>query len=411
MERIRAVLAILNNYIVIVAFFVCGMALLGAEYIHWGSLSLFALVPFVFYFIRYKYNKFLIFLCMHVVASGAWCAYIRVFQHSLTEIFLYLAVLIYYIIFSFYLKGKTDDGIELTIHPGILIGVLIIGFWGINKIGNTKFNSIMLILLVVQVGFYFAHHYIDNYISFVKVNQISVNRFHGKKLFRLGTTLSTGYIVFGVAILLLFTNFQIGNTIAEGFKKILLIILKFVFSFIKGEKVENEPMVEELINNNIVPMEIEEMAGEPGLLAQVFDILLEVLLCLIFVAAIIVAVVWIIRIIQGLFKSKRKSVIIEGEASIQDITEQLEKGDDGKKKNSIFYGLSINARIRKVYYKYVIGNKKQIEEKKQKPVASSTAREIISESAVYYEKARYSTEETTSAELKNMKKRLSKSHE
>lgn len=404
MEKIRVVLTILNNYIIIVAFFICAMALLGVDYMHWGSLCLFVVIPFAFYFVRCKLHKFWIFLCMHAMAAGVWYAYMRLVQHSFAEIVVYSIVLIYYIIFSFYLKGNTDDGIELAIHPGIMMGGLVVGFWGLNQTGNTAYNFTMLILLVVQIGFYFAQHYIDNYISFIKVNQISVKRFHGKKIFKLGIMLSSGYIILCAAILMLFTNPQIGKTLVFGFKKILFNILNFIFSLIKDEKVEIEPIVEEEIDNSIILPDMGEVAEEQGLLVQIFGILVEITFCLIFVAVIIAVVVWIVRLIQGLFKSKRKSVIIEGEASIQDITEQLEKEDDRRKKNSIFYGLSINARIRKVYYKYVMGNKKEIEESTHKQVSSSTAREVIRESAVYYEKARYSTEEVTTAELKSIKK-------
>ena len=348
---------------------------------------------------------------MHSLVAGVWYAYIKLVQHSFAEMVLYSVILIFYIVFSFYLKGNTDDGIELGIHPGVMMGGLVVGFWGLNQTGNTKYNFTMLILLVAQVGFYFALHYIDNYISFIKVNQISVKRFHGKKLFKLGTMLSSGYIIICAAILMLFTKPQIGNTLLMGLKKIIFNIIKFIFSLIKDKKVEYEPLSEEEADNSFILPDMGEVAEEQGLLVRILGILIEIMLYIMLVAVIIAAIVWIVRLLQGLFKSKRKSVIIEGEASIQDITEQLEKEDDRKNKNSIFYGLSINARIRKAYYKFVIGNKKQIEETTHQPVSSSTAREIIRESAVYYEKARYSTEETTSAELKNMKKSLSKSYE
>ena len=126
---------------------------------------------------------------------------------------------------------------------------------------------------------------------------------------------------------------------------------------------------------------------------------------MVFVSVIVVVIVWVVRIVQLLFKKDKVAVIVEGEASIQDITEQLEKGN-AKDKKSFFYGLSVNARIRKLYYKYVTGNRKQIEEEKHRSVSNSTAREIINDTAIYYEKARYSVEEATAMDLKNMKKTL-----
>ena len=128
MERVKAVLTIIDNYIVIAAFYVLALSLLGVKHISWVSLCLFAVIPFMFYIIRCKYRKFMMFSAMHLLTAMVWCIFMRLFLDGTAEIILYISVIIYYIIFSFYIKGKTDDGIEPIIHPGIMVGMLWVGF-------------------------------------------------------------------------------------------------------------------------------------------------------------------------------------------------------------------------------------------------------------------------------------------
>lgn len=119
-------------------------------------------------------------------------------------------------------------------------------------------------------------------------------------------------------------------------------------------------------------------------------------------------------------------MVIEGEASIQDITEQLEKEESRQKQQSIFYAWSINSRIRKTYAKFMLGHQKQVEEALKSSLSCTTAREHagafgkeakdpdsiekneMADVAQTYEKARYSGEECIAAELRSMKKGLSK---
>lgn len=429
LPRVAAVLVTMNNYFVAVAFCVILCGSLGAQRIQVGSLGLFVCVPFIFYFLRCVCKKILMFIGGHLLTAILWGVILTLGKNAAVEWIVYSVILLIYIGVSFYLKSKTEDGAETPIHPAIMVVLLLAGFWILDYVDNQQFQPFLLVLIVAFLGIYFAHYYLENYIAFVKVNKISAGKFQGKKLFRSGGALVGGYLFFSVVLLLFFTNPAMGNALGVGIKKIFLWLLKLFLSLFRGGSSEEQPIVEEAVEENMMPMDEEWGNSEPGLLAQIVDKILEVFFFLIFAVAIIAAVRWIVQKLQEMLRGHEKVIVIEGESSIQDITEQLDRDENRQKKQSIFYGLSINARIRKTYAKFMQGHKKRVEEALKQSISCSTARETISvfekrttendsfemnkmmDIKEIYEKARYSQEECTASEFRSMKKGLSKVRE
>ena len=275
----------------------------------------------------------------------------------------------------------------------------------------------MLLLLIVFLVLYFAHYYLENYLSFISVNKISDKNFQKRKLLNSGMVFVGGYLGVLLILLLFFMNPVLGKSLASGMKTILLWILRMILLLFKQDESVPEPIVEENVAENPILPDEEAIMTEPGLLARILDQILEILLYVLFVAAFVAVIVWIVRKLRQIFGSSRADTIVESEASIQDITERIEREDRSRKYPAVFYGLSVNARIRKLFAKFMAGNKKRIETETKKPLSVVTAGEAMqalkadNQTAQIYEKARYSKEDSSIEEMRALKKQLSKVRE
>lgn len=405
MEKTKAVLAVLNNYIVICSFYILAMSILGNTDISVMGLCLFVIIPFAFYGIRLKVHRFLAFTAVHIAVAALWYGFIGLAGYTLLEKILHLAMIVYYILVSYSVKVKTEDKIEGVISPAAIIVMPLVGFALIKRYGTGELKPVIFILLIIYFAFYMANQYVDNYRTFVKVNKISVGRFQSKKLLKLGSLLIIGYIMLVAVVLTFFMNEEIGNTLAEGLKNGLFVILRLLLSLIRDKGEVTEVVEEEVVSEATEPMMmLPELQSEGGFIAAI----LEKLIPLVFVVVMVYAVVLIIKKIRELFRDKDRNVVVESESGVSEITEQLEREASHTWERYLNFGISINARIRKTYYKHVMANKKSIEQEKHLDISSSTARELVEETATCYEKARYSGEDCTAAEYKELKKNLSK---
>lgn len=407
-----AVLAIMANYMATVSLFLILCGSLGAVQVRKLPLCLFVAVPVVFYLLRCKCKKILPFLGMHLLMVAIWGLILYIGKNPVVEWFAYLLLLVVYIILSFVLKSRKRDVTEEPIHPAVFAGGLVVGFGILDYAECAGVKPTLLVLLVVFLGMYFAHYYLTNYISFVSVNKISDRNFQRRKLLRTGGMFVVGYLIFLVVMLLFVMNPALGKGVSALLKTVLLWILKLILLLFRGNTGEEPVTVDETVVNNQMPME-EFAAAEPGLLAQIVDAILEIFLYVLFVVTIIFVIRLIVRKLRTMFGITHPGVSLEGEAGDFDITERLEK-EETVYKTSFLYGMTVNARIRKAYAKFMRTHQKRIEDAKKLPLACVTAKESgevfenMEKPVALYEKARYSGEECQANELRALKKALSK---
>lgn len=405
MEKAKAVLSVLNNYIVICSFYILAMSILGNADVNVMGLCLFVVIPFLFYGIRLKVHKFLAFTVVHIAVAALWYGFIELAGYTLLEKILHLTMIVYYIMISYSIKVKTEDKIEDVISPATIIVVSLVGFALINRYGTGELKPVNFVLLIIYFAFYMTNQYVDNYRTFVKVNKISVGRFQSKKLLKMGSLLVIGYIMLVAVVLSFFMNEELGSALAEGLKNGTFAVLRFLLSLIRNKGEVTEVIEEEAVVESTEPMMLlPELQSGGGFIARI----LEKLIPLVFVAVMVYAIVWIIKKIRELFRDKDRNIVVESEAGVSEITEQLEHEDSRILERYFNFGISINARIRKAYYRHVMANRKSIEQKKCLNISSVTARELMAENASCYEKARYSDEECNATEYKELKKNLSK---
>ena len=405
MEKTKAVLSVLNNYIVICSFYILAMSILDNTDVSVMGLCLFVLIPFAFYGIRLKVHRFLAFTAAHIAVAALWYGIIEVAGYTLLEKVLHLAMIVYYILISYAVKVRTEDKIEDVISPFAVIAVPLVGFALIKRYGTGELKPVIFILIIMYFAFYMANQYVDNYRTFVKVNKISVGRFQSKKLLKLGSMLIIGYIMLVAVVLTFFMNEELGNALALGLKNGLVVILRFLLSLIKNKGEVTAVVEEEAVAESTEPMMmLPELQSKEGFIVGI----LEKLIPVVFVVVVIYAVVLIVKKIRELFRDKDRNVVVESESGVSEITEQLAREDSRGWERYLNFGMSVNARIRKAYYRHVMSNKKNIEQEKHLNISSSTARELVDETASCYEKARYSGEDCTPAEYKELKNNLSK---
>ena len=409
---IGEILALAANYIAAVSIFLILCGSFSTEKVKAGMLCLFFVVPAGFFVIRKKCKKLLPFIGMHLAVMVLWGLLLYIGKNPFIEWFCYFLLSTVYIILSFVAKGKQGKEHEEPLHPAVFVGVLLVGFGVLDYAESSRFQPCLVLFLVLFLGIYFAHYYLENYLNFVQLNKISDRNFQKQKLFGTGGLFVGGYLGLVLLVLLFMANPAIGHGLSALIKVIGWWILKLLLLLFRGEAVE-ESVVEETVNSSSVLKQEELLNVEPGIFARLVDAMLEFAFYVLLALALVYAIRFLARKLRAMFFVSSWKQVQEEEHKDADITESLEK-EESIRRQPLFYGMSVNGRIRKSYAKFMRGHQKKLEEQSKRPISNVTARESlncfeeIGHVASIYEKARYSGEECQMTELRMIKKSLSK---
>ena len=402
-ETMQDLLIILINHLPLLGLGITVMGLFGQEqhYIWlWGAA---VAVPLVLYFARVKIGNFFLFFALHLILP---VIAFMVPVWILPKIILLVMVLIY-VVWSVYIRLRSK-----TMGEGLLKPLFVISMLGAltlvenlnNKMG---WEWIYIALAMVYLAGYFIYNFIDQYLHFLTVNESSAANIPEQEIFSSGMKQTFLFMLGSVVVLLLTANVGWLAYIMSWLGKGLLAVIRFLLSGRSGEQIEEiEPSVMES-----APQDMGGMFAEEGKTALIWIILEKILMAAIGVLLIGLVVFGIVMGFRYLWKyfhagSKKEDEVLQSGIDIRE-TCIIEKKQ--KEASDWFSFLKPREKVRKIYRKQILKHKKEIigentPENLEYMTAEECCEKISSEELkLIYEKARYSSEEITSEDVKRIK--------
>lgn len=365
--------------------------------------ALCSLIPFAFFLFRYKVKNLILFVLAHL--GVALAVFLLSGENLLTRIVCTICV-IGYLIYSFLLRLKQksvySDGIHLAVGVGMSAAASLFQYYQ----GTRGWENYYHIALIVCIALYFLIFYIEHYLEFLSMNKSSAGFLPAAEMFHSGMGMVLVYTLLGIIILLVSTQFEWLANILRPIKDLLLRFLRFLFSRSSGSEEAIPPTVEAIPQGGgMGDMGLPE-GGETFWFWEV----LEAVTMVLFVAALLAglaALLWkLFKLIQKYMTFRyQEQEIGTGEAF--DLREKcgIEK-EAQKKSQGLFSTLSPRERVRKLYKKRLPAAAARTQG--QDSLGVRTAREwertlSLEGMAEVYEKARYSDQEITGADVKKMK--------
>ena len=378
------------------------------------------LVCFGLYFVRTQVDNFILVVLLHLVAlvAQAGLAQQLTANHNPMNIILYLAFSIGFVAYSLERRYKADDYEDHLISIFFAIGASAIAILIQRYVSDLDWNGYYVYIAIAQVAIFFLVTYVNEYLNFLTVNANSTGVMPEKEIFRSGMGFTAIYTIAGVLILLATSQLTWLRTIMEFLLQLFRTVMKFLFRGSSGDE-SMEPVKE--LEQEIIK-ESDEIAPLPQSDSSWFwDVLFAIIIVIGALIILFLLYKALMRLLQALneaSKSKRKALNAEELNEIIDVREKLDisKGKNTRRKPSELFGfLSAQERIRRIYKKKVsqykpnrlTGSEKQRKDDfTEERLKYYTAREMEDRMEVafaeIYEKARYSNEECTSKDVKEM---------
>lgn len=320
-----------------------------------------------------------------------------------------LASALGYMLYSLTLRLKHNSVYSNAMHMAVGVGMSAASFLFQYYQGMKEWENYYLVALIAGISLYFVITYMEGYLDFLSKNQSSAGFLPAAEMFHSGMGLVLGYTLLG-AVLLAFSA-QIGwfSSILQLIKRVLLQLLRFLFSLLAGEPEAEQPLAEK------DPMEemgdlLPPGAGETFWLWKVLEIIVTILFwagVLFVTVKLLIVFAKLIRRHLSLHFFGRKA--LENEEEIVDVREKCASEESaGKKRKNIFDSLSHRERIRKLYKKKLLSESSRMGEQDRGRLGMYTAKEWerrldANGMAKVYEHARYSGGEVSVADVKRMK--------
>lgn len=369
-------------------------------FIGWLLMSL---IPMLYCVIRRFSNGFWLFLLSHLAGtvsvyflpSGNW-----------VEKVMQILIAVVYLIYSFYLRLKTEDRLEHSIHPCMAVVISGGGLLFQKFEGTQAWDEQYVLALIFFLGLYMVHIYLEQYVYFLRVNDINKGRIPEKAMFQSGFRLILVFV--GMIVGLLFLTSGVGwvGQITKMLKNILFWILHLLFK--KQEQLTEEPVIgqnEPMVNNNA-----EFMPMEPAETFWLWIVLEKIYTAAVFIAAAFVLIKLLQALYRFLYNKFHESVELWNQAPEEGIIDIREKCEVERVKRKVLPSLSgflsVKERIRRIYKKEVWSSRLILAESGDaRLLERMTARECAEKLdkkrlAEVYEKARYSSETCSSEDIK-----------
>lgn len=365
-----------------------------------------SLIPLAFFVFRCKLENLLLFLLAHL--GTAVLVFVFSGQSILTRV-LCTACVAGYMIQSFLLRLKQDTVFTTGFHPMFGVGLAAVAALFQYYQGTRGWENYYNFSLIAAITLFFIIYFINHYLHFLSMNQSSAGYLPAPEMFRSGMGLILVYTLLGAGILVISMQFEWLAGILTPIRDLLLSFLRFLVSLISPSEEFPDSIIEEA-----APSAQEGMGNMPLPLGETFWLwkVLEVILLAAFGIAVVIG---IYRLLRSLFKlllkymvfHHREKTVDTGEAI--DVREKCEiEKDAGKKSWNPFSALSYRERIRKLYKKKLAATTARTDVEGKDHPELYTAREwerklALSGMADLYEQARYSDQEITGADVKQMK--------
>lgn len=393
MRGIQEITTVLMNDVLV---FLCVIWVAGMpeawRYLVYGA------VPFVFYFLRKKVKMQGFSIILQVVFLAALLYVSSMFEYSTV----YYVVSVILFGYSIYIRTKRERMEDMPVPPTAVLTMIVIINISALFSESLKPDKTLIIGTIIYTCCYMICYYLQSYEKFVIANRSSTGYMPEKLILKSGFSLVGVYaIISGVILAVCAYITEIQKFTRYIVRWLVLLFTGMLNSVGRSEKQHEYEYKEVIIDYGMDgPME-----GETGVIAQILEYVL-----IVFSLVIIGAIVYgIVRFIQKRFSQTVEDEIQTGSPHVADKVEVVER-IKGKK---LFDGFHLNQtpreKIRKAFRNYMNQKYKDNSEKAE----GRTAREWLGfsdaltdeakdEYARIYEKARYSDEECTTADVKHM---------
>ncbi|MDE7252187.1 MAG: DUF4129 domain-containing protein [Acetatifactor sp.] len=358
-----------------------------------------SLLPFALYFLRQYVMSPGIFMTLHIG--------IIVFLHLVLAgsgmiRFASVGMGIVFIVNSIYLRLRFDKDEDKAMPP--IGAVLIAGvcFFLLQNQGLLQWKGLICFLLILVLCLYFLIYYIEKYMNFLSVNEGSAGHIPEKEIFRSGMKLALGYTVLGALILFLTADITWLNGITDLLKKVLIAFVSIViYLFMSmGKPMELQYQQSGQGGGPLFPNDSSESFW-------LWDALTVIALLAIGVGITIAAYKGIrsaIHYLHGNWEHKFQETQTAQLSDDNDRRERLQTDGIRKKRGRLLPRfLSINERVRRLYQKQALRLGTEADQLRRMTARECAGRLQMPVLGETYEKARYSGQECTTAELRRMK--------
>ena len=362
-------------------------------------------IPLYLYITRKKVQNFFLFFFVQLLPVAVACMISAPIGIKLIA----LCMTVFYVISSIKIR-LAEIPQEVVFMPVVSIAIfggthIIEEFFLKNGWGYYYFFLTFLYVIA-----YFFYYFLERYLNFVLVNKNSASNIPEAEIFRSGMKQTGVYVACGVAIMLLCVNVEWLSYIIRLVGRGLLAVIRFFVSFLVQDTVKPETTQQAQGNRGDMAGFLEKGEAHP------FWIFLEkVLMAAVFVGIIAAIIVGLVKGYQFLRKNFRK--IEKKHQEVQnglDIRESCEIERGSGERSRWFSFLNNTEKIRKMYRKRVLKSKalivgtsgnKELEYLTAKECCDKISADSLKE---IYEKARYSNENITADDVRNVRASIKK---
>ena len=362
-------------------------------------------IPLYLYITRKKVQNFFLFFFVQLLPVAVACMISAPIGIKLIA----LCMTVFYVISSIKIR-LAEIPQEVVFMPVVSIAIfggthIIEEFFLKNGWGHYYFFLTFLYVIA-----YFFYYFLERYLNFILVNKNSASNIPEAEIFRSGMKQTGVYVACGVAIMLLCVNVEWLSYIIRLVGRGLLAVIRFFVSFLIQDTVKPETTQQAQGNRGDMAGFLEKGEAHP------FWIFLEkVLMAAVFVGIIAAIIVGLVKGYQFLRKNFRK--IEKKHQEVQnglDIRESCEIERGSGERSRWFSFLNNTEKIRKMYRKRVLKSKalivgtsgnKELEYLTAKECCDKISADSLKE---IYEKARYSNENITADDVRNIRASIKK---
>ncbi len=399
-QIVRAVLASQMNYWI---FFTLAMTIIGVagggapRMWRWVLLCL---MPLMYLYFRLR-KKFALCLAGHLLTAAVFG--MLVYESSAAGI-VSLLVVFGFFIYSFVLRANQKDILGAPVHPVFAVGLAAAGVFLNNSQGQSGLGIYYLVPALLYLGVYFIYRYLENFSSFLVVNDSSAGRIPQGEIFSCGILLVSVFSIGCVGLMILFSQTSILSDLLQVLRLVLIWLIRLLFRG-SSETETAEMAAEEASEASDSLYGLE--GGEPG---WIWEVLERIVLVLLVAGLIALAIYGLYRLVKFLYERFSDVALPEG-ADQESRTDRREKCGVEKSERSVrarvFGMLSAGERIRRIYKREVWNGRRILVEEgdASEKLRSMTARECgqglsKQELSAVYEKARYSGDTCTAEDVK-----------
>ena len=259
----------------------------------------------------------------------------------------------------------------------------------------------MILLMMPLLGLYFICYFLVNVNNCLQMSKETVERIPHKQIIKTGMFSVVAFAVIVVSFIFLMTRFEevsfVSRFLQSGLRWLVAVFLFVITNMDKLFKDQEESA--RMPQPELVP------GRDTNLLTEILNHLITVGFILVMAYVLFVLGRAIIRYITR----KRKQVVVDELDGAQDVHEKLGVKSYRDTIREFFQSFTPEEKIRRYYRKTMISHSKQITGfTTSEELHFLTARDCVAklendEIAYIYEKARYSTQECTPEDARNMK--------